>query len=895
MRRTPVPHRRLLALLGALTALLVPVAIAGADTGEVGSSPDVTAGQMTQDMIGAWFVQLSGNPTADGGNATALTAKRQKFHADAKNAGIPYKTRYEFQKLWNGVSIEVGAGQLEKVLALPNVQAIYPVHTVSIPETTLASIPDLATAIKMTGADIAQNELGLTGEGVKVAVMDTGIDLDHPDLGGDGSAGAPFPNSRVVSQWDFVGDDYNAEPADTTYSPTPVPDPVADDCNGHGTHVSGIVGAKGEVTGVAPGVTFGAYRVFGCDGSTTDEVMIAAMERALDDDMDVLNMSIGDAFNNWHQAPTGQASTNLVKKGMVVVASIGNSGANGVYSGGVPGMGDKVIGVASYDNSHVSLNTFTVSPDDTPIGYGNAAAAPPAPTSGTLPLDKTGTPTTNGDGCINPPAPGSMTGKAVLIRRGSPPAPAPTCSFFQKALAAQNAGAAAVILYNNVPGRFSPTVAGPTPITIPVVAISDTEGVLIDGRIAAGPTTMTWTDDQGSFTNPTGGLISSFSSYGLEAELDLKPDIGAPGGLIRSTYPLEGGAYATISGTSMASPHVAGAAALLLQAKPNTNPGSVRTIFQNSADPAPWFGNPSLGFLDNVHRQGAGMVDIDDSILAETEVSPSKLALGESESGPAARQLEIWNRSKNAVTYDLSYVNALSTGGSTFAPTFNTSNASVAFSSPSVNVPAQSKVTFTATITPSTGPAKGVYGGYIVLTPQGGAGQTYRVPFAGFIGDYQSIVAATPTAAGLPDVARLTTCNPVLVRGLQCFDPAGTYTKATGSGATFSMTDAFNVPQLRVHLDHQVRRMKVEVRQATTGRSWHLAFDLEHLARNSGSTNFFVFPFSGQTTGANGTTSFTVPDGTYVFRITIVKAGGSSSNPAHTETLTTTQFTIDRP
>jgi hypothetical protein len=89
--------------------------------------------------------------------------------------------------------------------------------------------------------------------------------------------------------------------------------------------------------------------------------------------------------------------------------------------------------------------------------------------------------------------------------------------------------------------------------------------------------------------------------------------------------------------------------------------------------------------------------------------------------------------------------------------------------------------------------------------------------------------------------------------------------------------------------------MKVEVRNATTGRTWHLAFDLEHMARNSTSTSFFAFPFNGTTTGANGTKSFTVPDGTYVFRITIVKAGGSASNPAHTETLTTSQFTIDRP
>ena len=274
--------------------------------------------------------------------------------------------------------------------------------------------------------------------------MDTGIDLDHPDLGGDGTAGAPFANSRVVSQWDFVGDDYNADPSSTAYSPTPAPDPVADDCNGHGTHVSGIVGAKGEVTGVAPGVTFGAYRVFGCEGSTTDEVMIAAMERALDDDMDVLNMSIGDAFNNWHQSPTGQASTNLVKRGMVVVASIGNSGANGVYSGGVPGMGDKVIGVASFDNSTSACTRSRCRPtarrSATPMPRRRLSRRP----RGALPLDKTGTPTTNGDGCVNPPAPGSMTGKAVLIRRGSAPAPAPACAFHAKALAAQNAGAAAV-------------------------------------------------------------------------------------------------------------------------------------------------------------------------------------------------------------------------------------------------------------------------------------------------------------------------------------------------------------------------------------------------------------------------------------------------------------------
>src|SRR5207248_4379810 len=124
----------------------------------------------------------------------------------------------------------------------------------------------------------------------------------------------------------------------------------------------------------------------------------------------------------------------------------------------------------------------------------------------------------------------------------------------------------------------------------------------IDGRIASGDTTLTWTDTEGTFANPTAGLISSFSSYGLGAELDLKPDIGAPGGLIRSTWPLEAGAYATISGTSMSSPHVAGAAALLLQAKPHTPSQAVRSILQNTAVPANWSGNPGRGFLDIPYR-----------------------------------------------------------------------------------------------------------------------------------------------------------------------------------------------------------------------------------------------------------------------------------------------------
>ena len=180
------------------------------------------------------------------------------------------------------------------------------------------------------------------------------------------------------------------------------------------------------------------------------------------------------------------------------------------------------------------------------------------------------------------------------------------------------------------------------------------------------------------------------------------------------------------------------------------------------------------------------------------------------------------------------------------------------------------------------------YGGYITLTPQS-AGQMFRVPFAGFFGDYQSIQALNPTAFGFPLVGRLVGCT--IVRGLEC-TAGGSFDVIDND--TYSMTDAYNVPQLLLHFDHQVRKLKVEV-QTVSGKTWHLAFDMEFLARSSTSTSFFAFPFSGQTTGNDGKKTYTVPDGTYVFKVSAAKAGGDPRNAADWETVTTAPFSIDRP
>jgi minor extracellular serine protease Vpr len=828
-------------------ASLAAIPAVGGSSGTSAPARNLSAGGVNETPK-LWFVELASPPTADGTSKAQVKNEKAAFRAAASKAGVKYSERYAYDTLFNGLSIRATPGQIAKVQRMDGVKAVWPVGVIPMPKPSAAPAPQDATSLAMIGANIAQSSLGLTGAGVKVAVMDTGIDYNHPDLGG-----CFGPGCRVAYGTDLVGDAYNADDPNSV----PVPDNDPDDCAGHGTHVSGIIGARAAsptgVTGVAPGVTFGAYRVFGCEGSTSDDVMIAAMELALADGMQVLNMSIGSPYD-WPEAPTAMASTRLVNKGMVVVASIGNSGATGLYSAGAPGVGAKVIGVASFDNTAVTLPAFSVGGHL--YGYSAATGAPAAPTSGSYPLAATGTPTTTNDACNALPA-GSLSGKVALIRRG-------TCSFYQKSTNAQNAGAAGVVLYNNTSGFINPTVAGTPPITIPVVAVTAVDGVAIYNAL---PNTLTWTATVTTEPNPTGGLISSFSSYGLSPDLALKPDIGAPGGSIYSTYPLELGGYASLSGTSMASPHVAGSAALMLEAQPHTSSQVMGGILQNTAVPHKLLN--SAPFIDAVNHQGAGLVQIDSAVLATTRVDPSELALGESENGGSTQTLTVTNNGSSAVTYNLSFVNGVSTGPSEYnvsLSSLSVSDATVTFSSPSITVPAGGSGSFSATITPPTGPNLGMYGGYIVLTPTDD-GQVYRVPFAGFIGDYQAKVVLT---GGLPALVD----------------------KDLNDATTFTMTGD-DVAYFAVQLGHQSREMLMEINEANTGRSYHRAFDFSYLPRNSSASGFFLFTWDGVVSAGKKSTA--VPNGQYIATIKVLKALGDPNNPAHWETWTSPVITVARP
>ena len=791
-----------------------------------------------------WFVEMPSPPTADGTPSSKVRREKAAFRAAAAKAGLPFEERWAFDTLWNGLSIRIDKSRLGQLARLPGVRALYPVDEVRVdPEPVERA--ELFTALAMTGADIAHSALGYTGAGVRIAIMDTGIDYHHPDLGG-----CFGPGCRVETGWDFVGDAYTGPGAPLN------PDPDPDDCGGHGTHVAGIAGANGVVTGVAPGATFGAYRVFGCVGSTSADIMIAAMERALADDMDVLNMSIGSS-RQWPQYPTAAAGTRAVNAGMVVVASFGNSGGIGLYSGSAPGVGQKVIGVGGFQNTHFTLPSFEV--DGQAVGYDVMSFSPDPPTSGTDEIVFVGR------ACnIDLPLLVSPAGKVALIERGA-------CSFREKALNAIADGAVAVVVHNSSPGIFFGTLGSPLPDPRPVVSITLEDGLFIRGLE---PVTMTWLDQLTSTPNASGGLIYPSSSYGLSPDLALKPDIGAPGQYIYSTIPVELGGYATFSGTSMAAPHVAGAAALMLEAHPNTPSQAMGRLLQNSADPAEWWGLPGFGYLDNVHRQGAGMLDVDDAILATTRIEPGKLSLGEGEFGPSSRTLWVENKGAADVTYDLSYVNALSTGG-TIAPSFYLSDATVAFGAPSITVPAGGTSMVDVTVWPATFPTFGQYGGYIVFTPQGG-GQVYRVPYAGFVGDYQGITVLTPTGNGFPWLAKLI---------------GGSYWNQPG-GATYTMAGG-DIPYFLVHLEHQPRLLRMEVFDAHSGKAWHRALQLAYFPRSSSSTSFWAFTWDGYTVG--GRKVYMVPDGDYVVKLSIQKALGDDEDPAHWETWTSPVITIARP
>ncbi len=875
-----VRRGRLLAALSVLavvgTALASPAAADPSDKG-LGTASDHgvrASARGPMDLVPRkWLIEVQGNSVSDGGNAAAVKKAQLQVESNFAAAGIRISVSGSFTESWNGISVQMDDSQAEAARAVPGVTGVYPVAEVPRPETKSLD-RQLASALSVTGADIAQSELGFTGAGIKVGIIDTGIDYNHPDLGGTGVTDSRlFPTKKVRYGFDFVGDDFQAGTGSL-----PRPDRFPDDCGGHGTHVAGIVGAngdfaKGGVRGVAPGVTLGSYRVFGCAGATDTEIVLKAMERAGKDGMDIVNLSLGSAFDSWPGYPTSKAADSLTRKGVVVVVSAGNEGEEGTFATGEPAASRSAITVASLENSSITTPAFVVAPGGSSIGYANAAGAPIAPTSGSFAMRAAGARGTPAAlGCT--PIASLPANTMVLIDRGS-------CTFRDKALNAVAAGAAGVVLANNAPGLLSPTVEGEPPIRIPVVMVSLDDGIRLHSLLAAGAVTMTWTDKVVVTPNSQAGLVSDFSSYGLAADLSLKPDVTAPGGNIWSTYPLEKNGYTNLSGSSMAAPHVSGAVALLLQARPSLRkrPGLVKTLVHNTADPIrTWSLNPAVELPEPVIRQGAGVIDVDEMITTRISVSPSKLDLGEAARGPVKRGLTISNKSARAVTYEVSVLDAIAVGGSTGNPSFDYSPAAFSTNRQSITIPAGASRLVQVTISQPDLGTGWMYGGWVVLQS---ATSRMVVPFSGIYGDYQAVKVLTDQGMGLPTLGK------VVAGGYDYADANQSYTMAAG-----------DVPVLLFHLEYPVSALKVRVRPANAARTtvngpvWTV-HKFGPLGRDA---SFLALSWDGTYPTSQGkrVKVLTAPDGRYILELTVTKALGSERNPNHVETFTTPAFSIDR-
>ncbi len=598
-------------------------------------------------------VQLAGDPVAAvQGDADHKLSKAEKNAIRAQLKAGQRDVRAQIEKLggtivadyqtaYNGLKVHIDRNKTDALSGIANVLGVRALERMTV---------DNEKGVALIGAPAVWGGLaGLHGEGVKVAIIDTGLDYTHENFGGPGTVAAytaanaadtvaPAPGSfgpRFKGGIDLVGDDYNADPDSATYQPIPHPDPNPLDCNGHGSHVAGTAAGSGVLAngteytgpynaatisgnswrigpGVAPKADLYGIRVFGCVGST--DVTVDAIEWAVENDMDVINMSLGSPFGS-NDDPSAVASTNAAKAGVIVVTSAGNSGPN-QYITGSPGTGDGSIATAANDASPgfpgatLTTTPAIANPNGSPFTVINANGATiPVPTTGPIVVlqdnPNTTTDQTVGNftyigsndesqGCspasytFNGVAPGLH--QIAVARRG-------TCARVAKAIFAQQAGAAVAVMTNNAAGLppFEGQITqNPDPggeaftVTIPFLGVAGNQAT------AGTPSFKLRAEGNGKTGDVVAALIpnpnfkgfASFSSGGpRNFDSHLKPDVTAPGVSVISTGNGTGNNFAIISGTSMASPHNAGAAALVRQAHPDWRVDDIKSAIVNTADP----------------------------------------------------------------------------------------------------------------------------------------------------------------------------------------------------------------------------------------------------------------------------------------------------------------------
>ena len=578
--------------------------------------------------------------------------------AASKIAGVTEV--YRLQRLFNGIMYVTAPANLPKLRALAGVKAVHVIAPKQI--NNGHSIPFIGVPKVWSSGN------GLHGEGMRVGVIDTGIDYTHANFGGPGTVAAfsandpnvvepgSFPTAKVVGGTDFAGPTYNADPNSLLFQPVPQPDGDPLDHVGHGSHVAGTIAGLGVNTdgstytgaydlsldttalrigpGGAPLAGLYALKVFG-DGGGSTTLAALAMEWAVDpnqdgdfsDHLDVVNLSLGSAFGAADDSDAAIFSA-AVAAGVVVVVAGGNDGDVN-FIGGDPGTVPEVVTAAATSIGDYAALRVNAPPGLAGFKQQGSGAPDPAAT----------TPITNDVVVADPPEActslnnaAAVAGKFVLILRG-------TCGFVVKVDTAQAAGAAAVIIYNQASNAAQPppNMSLDATVRVPARSLTFADGTAIVTSIANGVPVNVTIDDSLILVKPAEqDEIAGFSSRGPTRSQNhavLKPDVGAPGVNIISTGFGTGNGTANFSGTSMATPLTASVLTLLRQQHPSWTPAQLKALLMNTAAhdtfvlPSTTPGRPRV----DPARIGAGRIDAAaagvDSVIAFNKTFPDRVSV----------------------------------------------------------------------------------------------------------------------------------------------------------------------------------------------------------------------------------------------------------------------------
>ncbi len=597
-------------------------------------------------------------------------------------AKVDAKYLNSFTTVINGFSAEVEFGKIKLIEKLSDVQSVHIVNEYKRP----TEQPEMIYSKELVQAQEAWRDYGFKGQGMVVGVIDTGIDSSHRDMVLSDDTEVKLTEDDVkasVTENDLPGKFYT-EKVPYGYNYMDQNAEIRDLGAGasmHGMHVSGTVGANGDeenggIKGVAPEAQLLALKVFGNDPempSTWSDIYVKAIDDAILLGADVLNMSLGSTASFvLPDDPEQKAVSRAVENGVLMSISAGNSAhfGNGYYNpmasnpdigvAGSPGISSESLQVASLENSKINVEGMKVYFDDElfgTVGYQKQET----PNFLDLFKDEKKEVVYVGTGEDSFYEGKDVEGKIVFVVR--------TGGFFYAKIeeAAIRHGAAGVIV-RGATGHGDYVNMALEAKTIPMISLSVSSGNELEAQVKAGKKMeVVFDGSKVAALNPAADTMSTFTSWGVTPNLDFKPEITAPGGKIYST--LNDDQYGMMSGTSMAAPHVAGGAALVLQRVDEefkltgaARVNMAKNIMMNTSEPV-----MDKGYVNNIlgwsnpyspRRQGAGVMQLHSAlatpiVVTDSESGIAKVSLKEVDND-VKFTVDVQNFSDEAVSYDVS-------------------------------------------------------------------------------------------------------------------------------------------------------------------------------------------------------------------------------------------------